>query len=230
MLQRKKQQNKKSQRLVIGFLLIVLGGYLVSFSYIQSKRQEIFDHMNLKLYHFQEENKTVEVEVPDIVSVEKTEENHVVEEEKIEETTLPEKTPVTSDTTRYIGMIEISKIGLKTGFVSMDSEENDVDKHVAIMPTSNYPNVSKGNFILAAHSGQGKIAYFNDLYKLQEGDIIQIQYGGNNYQYHITAIYQEPKNGKVAIHRNFDRTTLTLITCTNHDKNTQTVYISERND
>lgn len=217
---------------MIGFLCIGLGGYLVSFSYIQSKRQEVFDQMNLKLYHFQEGDTSVEVEVPDIVSVENKEEKKEAEqpEEVPVETTIPSTTPNRSNSAQYIGTIEIPKIGLKTGFVSMNSKENNVNKHVAIMNTSDYPDVSKGNFILAAHSGQGKIAYFNNLYQLNIGDTIQIHYGGRTYQYQIKNIYQEPKNGKVAIHRNFDRTTLTLITCTNHDKNTQTVYISERND
>ena len=50
---------------------------------------------------------------------------------------------------------------------------------------------------------------------------------GKTYTYKITNIYTQPKVGKIAIYRNYDKTTLTLITCTNHDSTTQTIYIAE---
>ena len=59
------------------------------------------------------------------------------------------------------------------------------------------------------------------------GDTVTIDYQGQNYNYQIVNIYEEKKTGKVAIHRNFNKTTLTLITCTNHNSKTQTIYIAE---
>ena len=95
------------------------------------------------------------------------------------------------------------------------------------MEGSNYPDVDKGNFILAGHSGTGWKAFFNDLYKLSAGDTAKITYKDKTYTYQITNIYKQPKTGKLAIYRNYDKTTLTLITCTNNDSTTQTIYIAE---
>ena len=47
------------------------------------------------------------------------------------------------------------------------------------------------------------------------------------YTYRIVNIYTQPKTGKLAIYRDYSKTTLTLITCTNNDSTTQTIYISE---
>ena len=160
-----------------------------------------------------------EIDVPEITVADETEPQEEIDDGVV--------VPTYKDNANYIGTITIPKINLKAGFVSMNSKENDVDKHVAIMPTSTYPDVALGNFILAAHSGRGKIAYFNDLYQLNVGDTATIEYQGKNYTYQIVNIYQEKKTGKVAIHRNFNKTTLTLITCTNNNSKTQTVYIAE---
>ena len=217
---RKNILNKKSHCLVFGFFLFCLGLCLFSYSYITNKRQEIFDGMNFKLYEQDEKGTTSEeIDVPEITVADETEPQEEIDDGGV--------VPTYKDNANYIGTITIPKINLKAGFVSMNSKENDVDKHVAIMPTSTYPDVALGNFILAAHSGRGKIAYFNDLYQLNVGDTATIEYQGKNYTYQIVNIYQEKKTGKVAIHRNFNKTTLTLITCTNNNSKTQTVYIAE---
>jgi LPXTG-site transpeptidase (sortase) family protein len=89
------------------------------------------------------------------------------------------------------------------------------------------PDVDKGNFILAAHSGSAYISYFNDLYKLSTGDKAYVTYNGVKYTYQIKKIYTQPKTGQIGIYRDHDKTTLTLVTCTNTDKTTQTIYIAE---
>ena len=221
---RKNILNKKSHCLVFGFFLFCLGLYLFSYSYITNKRQEIFDSMNFKLYEQGNQGESKEeIDVPEITVAEETDNKAVTEVIEDDGVVAPEY----KDNANYIGTIAIPKINLKAGFVSMDSKENDVDKHVAIMPTSTYPDVASGNFILAAHSGRGKIAYFNDLYQLSVGDTAVIEYQGKNYTYQIVNIYQEAKTGKVAIYRDFNKTTLTLITCTNNNSKTQTIYIAE---
>ena len=92
---------------------------------------------------------------------------------------------------------------------------------------STYPDVQKGNLILAAHSGTGWKAFFNDLYKLNINDELYVEYKNKKYTYKITNIYKQDKVGTIAIYRNYEKTTLTLITCTNFDSKTQTIYISE---
>ena len=47
------------------------------------------------------------------------------------------------------------------------------------------------------------------------------------YVYKIVNIYEVEKDGTVAIYRNYDKTTLTLITCTKNNDASQTVYIAE---
>ena len=81
--------------------------------------------------------------------------------------------------------------------------------------------------MLAGHSGTGWKAFFNDLYKLTRGDKATVSYKGKTYTYKIVNIYTQPKVGTIAIYRNYDKTTLTLITCTNNDSTTQTIYIAE---
>ena len=89
------------------------------------------------------------------------------------------------------------------------------------------PYVDKGNLILMAHSGDAYISYFENLYKLSIGDMAYITHKGTNYSYRIVNIYNVEKNGKVTIYRNYDKTTLTLITCTKNNDSSQTVYIAE---
>ena len=109
----------------------------------------------------------------------------------------------------------------------MDSSENNVNKNVAIMSPSSYPDVDKGNFILAAHNGNGWNSYFRNLYKLKVKDIAYIYYKGVKYTYEVVSIYKVKKTGTVEIFRDLNKTTLTLITCTKGDKTSQTVLILE---
>ena len=88
------------------------------------------------------------------------------------------------------------------------------------------PNISKGNFILAGHSGSGRVAYFRNLNKLTIGDISYIYYGGIKYTYKVNNIYDIEKTGTATITRDLNKTTLTMITC-RHNTNKQIVIISE---
>ena len=83
-------------------------------------------------------------------------------------------------TNDYIGYLNIPKINLTKGFLDNRSSENDVEKNILVVEGSNYPDVDKGNFILAGHSGTGWKAFFNDLYKLSAGDTAKITYKDKN--------------------------------------------------
>jgi LPXTG-site transpeptidase (sortase) family protein len=130
-------------------------------------------------------------------------------------------------TNEYIGYLTIPKINLTKGFLDMRSEDNDVEKNILVVSGSNYPDTDRGNLILAGHSGTGWKAFFNDLYKLSINDTAYVTYKNKKYIYNIVNIYTQEKTGKLAIYRNYDKTTLTLITCTNNVSTTQTVYIAE---
>jgi LPXTG-site transpeptidase (sortase) family protein len=211
-----KKRNKKkilTPTLVsaISALLIMIGGYLVSYNYVQSKKVYAYDYVSTEFFAEKDEDGT-----PVVVKKKK-------EEEKPE--VIQEDEPVI--TNEYIGYLIIPKINLTKGFVDRRSSENDVEKNIYIVDGATYPDVEKGNFIIAAHSGPGWQAFFNDLYQLTTGDQIYVTYKGKKYTYQLTNIYKQEKTGKIAIYRNYEKSTLTLITCTNHDLTSQTVYISE---
>ena len=211
----KKRNNKKklTPTLVaaISALLIMIGGYFISFNYVQSKKVYAYDYVSTEFFAEKDEEGT-----PVVIKKEK-------EEEK------PEYIQDYDDviTNEYIGYLIIPKINLTKGFLDRRSSENDVEKNIYIVDGSTYPDVEKGNFIIAAHSGPGWQAFFNDLYQLTTGDQIYVTYKGKKYTYQLTNIYKQEKTGKIAIYRNYEKSTLTLITCTNHDLTSQTVYISE---
>lgn len=213
----KKRNNEKklTPTLVaaISALLIMIGGYFISFNYVQSKKVYAYDYVSTEFFAEKDEEGT-----PVVIKKEKEK-----EEEK------PEYIQKYDDviTNEYIGYLIIPKINLTKGFVDRRSSENDVEKNIYIVDGSTYPDVEKGNFIIAAHSGPGWQAFFNDLYQLTTGDQIYVTYKGKKYTYQLTNIYKQEKTGKIAIYRNYEKSTLTLITCTNHDLTSQTVYISE---
>ena len=128
---------------------------------------------------------------------------------------------------KYAGVLEIPKIGLKRGFYNTDSKYNSIEYNVSVVAGSSMPDVANGNLMLMAHSGDAYISFFAYLYRLNVGDSAYVTYQGNKYQYKIVNIYTVPKTGKVAIYRNYNKTTLTLITCTKNDDTTQTLYIAE---
>ena len=70
-------------------------------------------------------------------------------------------------------------------------------------------------------------SYFKNLYKLSLNDTAVVYYKNVKYTYKIVKIYKQPKDGSIAIYRDYNKTTLTLITCTKDDKKSQTVYVAE---
>lgn len=120
------------------------------------------------------------------------------------------------------GYISIPKLGLKNKFV----EKGNIDRNIIMISPSKYPNVENSILILAGHSGSGRYAYFNYLYKLKNGDEIIIGYMGNNYKYKIVKIYKQIKDGSIKTYKIKNKKTLVLVTCTNNDKKTQTVYLA----
>jgi len=191
----------------IGAIITLIGGFFLSYNYVQAKKVMAYDYMSNAFYNGSE-----------IIEI-------VEEEEKIKPLGDQDLPGEVSD--EYVGFITIPKINLTKGFHDKRSSQNNVDTDLLVVSGSNYPNIDKGNFIVAGHSGTGWNSFFNDLYQLGKGDKVYISYQNKKYEYEIQNIYTQPKTGKLAIYRNYDKTTLTLITCTNNDSTTQTVYIAE---
>lgn len=204
----------KNQKIIFSFIILFIG-ILITFSeYLNSKKIQVYDYVN-ELYY------TESVELEELEEVEETLMNN--EEEVVEDTKYELKT----ETVNYIGYLSIPKINLKKGFTSIDDKYNTVSKNIEILTSSDYPDKELGNVILASHSGNSSISFFNKLYLLEIGDIANIEYNGILYTYKISNIYKVEKTGKVEITRNKNISTLTLITCSKGDNTTQTVYIAD---
>ena len=200
-------QNKENKLIIISFLT-VLGIILVTYNYAEAKKIEAYDYMSGILYKGKKPKK---------VEIKPEKKEEVKEEKQIENKPINE----------YIGYLNIPKINLNKGFLDINSPNNTVEKNIQVIEGSDYPDKEKGNLIIAGHSGTGWKAFFNDLYKLEQGDTLIVSFKEHKYIYKIVNIYQQPKIVQVAIYRNYDRQTLTLITCTNSSDKDQTIYISE---
>ena len=201
---------------MIGSLLIFFGIISLSWNYLIRMRDEIYSDMKIAMM---DEGSASEVSngvdvITDVPSAENIDSsnkgsNYVV------------------DYSKYLGVLEIPSIGLKRGFYNIGSRYNNIQYNVTMVAGSTLPDVVNGNLILMAHSGDAYISYFAYLYRLNIGDFVYVTYAGRKYQYQIVNIYEVPKNGVVQIYRNYDRTSLTMITCTKNNDFTQSVYISE---
>ena len=206
-IEKKDKRNSQVTTACISAILLIIGSFFLSYNYIQSKKIVAYDYMSNVFYNGEE-----------IINITEEEQGNqpIIEEE--------EEGEVTNE---YIGYLTIPKINLTKGFLDKRSSENDVDKNILVVNGSNYPNVERGNFIIAGHSGTGWNSFFDDLYKLNIDDIAEVTYKNKKYTYKIVNIYKQPKVGNIAIYRDYNKTTLTLITCTNFDSTTQTIYIAE---
>lgn len=209
---------KRNAKITLGVILCFIGVCLLFSTYFMTLKHEVFNDYNEALY---EETLKLSQNV-EIINEEETTTSAVL----TEPITTTNETVITSKE-NYIGTIRIDKINLKRGFYDINSKKNNVDKNIFVHETSTFPDQSNNNLILLAHSGSSSISYFKNLYKLDLGDEVIINYNNKDYNYKIKNIYTILKDGTAVIKRNKDKSTLVLITCTKNDKTTQTVYICE---
>lgn len=148
-----------------------------------------------------------------------------IDEEEIKEQ--PKQEEKKTSNYNYIGVLEIPKINIKRGFLNIKDKGNNVNKNLQVIKGSDMPNVKNGNLIIAAHSGNSYISYFKNLYKLSNEDVAYVYFNNIKYTYKVVGKYDAEKSGKVTIHRDNKKNTLTLITCSQTDKTKQIVYILE---
>ena len=182
----------------IGLILVILGHYYFC-SYVLSEVQTIKDYEPTFKYEDKSDKKVVNEEIKN---------EGAIKTKKVKN--------VRSD--NYLGIIEIPKINLQKRLYDINSYQNDVNKNIEILDSSDMPNVLGGNLILAAHNGNTSVGYFRNLHKLKLGDEVNISYNDVNYTYEITKIYDVLKTGKVNIKRDKSKTTITLITCLGNDR------------
>ncbi len=198
----------KSHAIIIGSFLILVG-----LSISLSK--------NIYEYHLnRQENKKIEQFFKDQIVEEKIQNGSSKEDSSVEN-----KKEISSST--YIGILEIPSISFKRGFVSKNDKSNNISENIQILKESDMPDVDRGNFIIASHSGSGRIAFFKNLHCVKHNDLIYVYYNQMKYTYKVVDFYIEPKVGNIHIYRNNEKTTLTLTTCNQDKNNSQIVIISE---
>ena len=211
MLKKEKNNNKKgkmSQLLIVGSLLILIGISVIGIKIFLDVRADNLE--DIALVEFYEEQEKIDNEIP-------------TETEETDNTTEQAKSTNSLD---YIAVLKIPSIGLEKGLVAKDSYYNNVNRNIKILDESDMPDQENGNVILAAHSGNGRTAFFKNLDKLQIDDTVSIFYNGYEYKYRMINTYDVEKTGSVDITRNAQKSTLTLITC-RHNTNKQIVIICE---
>lgn len=201
-----KRRKIKSHVIIIGSLLILLGIALPLSKNLYERYLNHLDNKKIEEF-FQETNQEVEVNDNEL------------------SVPIPDTKPMTSY--NYIAVVEIPSISLKRGLVSINDKANNISQNIQILHGSDMPDIVNGVLMLASHSGSGRTAFFQNLHKVQNNEIIYIYYNHIKYTYKVVNRYIEPKDGDIVIHRNSDETTLVLTTCSNDSNNSQFVVISE---
>ncbi len=124
-----------------------------------------------------------------------------------------------------LATLSIKKINLKENIYPLDDKRNNVEEHVTILNGSNLTNDSL--IILAAHSGYGKLAYFNRLDELKTGDKIELNINNENLTYILKKSEEQDKTGKIEIVKDNTKQ-LILTTCSKSDKTKQLVIYCEK--
>ena len=109
---RDKKKSKKSRispsvTTTICAIVILIGGFFLSYSYVQSKKVMAYDYMSNIFYTSSNQN--------------------IIEDDGIAE---KEETVETEVTNEYIGYLNIPKINLTKGFLSKIAPDNNVDKNL----------------------------------------------------------------------------------------------------
>lgn len=204
----KKLDKKSRLLLVVGFLLFIIGVGIYTGNIYYNHYLDMQDDKQVEDFLDNENNDDQEAIVNDDGEVQEV-----------------DNTPTA--TYDYIGVLEIPSIGVKRGFLNINDKNNVVNKNIQVIEKSDMPDIKNGNLIIAAHSGSGRVSYFKNLYKLATSDTTYIHYNGVKYTYSVVDRYEVEKTGEVVIKRNNDKTTLTLISCSQTDKTKQIVYILE---
>ena len=120
---------------MIGFILIVLGIFLSTYNYFLEKRNKAIENMNMLLL----ENLENVVKTTDESVEENIENNETIEEPQI---IVEDETNYIPPTYYYIGRIEIPKINLNKGFLSINDKDNNINKNIMVHELSDYPDIT----------------------------------------------------------------------------------------
>lgn len=111
-----------------------------------------------------------------------------------------------------IGTLQIKSINLNNKIYSTNSIHNNIEENVTIIKSAKNIESKDSLIILAAHSGHGQIAYFNNLNMLEKGDQIILTIYNTEYIFIVNNIFEQPKNGHIKISKQ-ENSQLILTTC-----------------
>lgn len=196
-------KNKRYSFIIfMGISLLFLSTTYFIYNHYQNERQDNIDNQKIEEFF----------EIEDI-------EDEVVEEQQEEKPVVQERV------INYIGVLEIPKINLKRGLVDKNSSDNNVNKNIYTVKETTFPDERiNSHIILAAHSGNSYVSFFNNLKKLDMKDQVYLYYKGTKYIYEISNRYEIKKTGKAEL-KLTNTSDITLITCiSGTDK--QVVYVA----
>ena len=113
----------------------------------------------------------------------------------------------------------------KENIYNINYKRNNVEEHITILNKSELNNESL--IILAAHSGNGKIAYFNRLDELKENDKIKLSINNKELTYKVKRIEEQDKTGKIEVVKSSNEQ-LILTTCSKNDSSKQLVIYNQK--
>ena len=121
-----------------------------------------------------------------------------------------------------IGYLKINKINLKEKLYNINSKENNIEQNITILKESILPDKDNSIMFIAAHSGIGKIAYFEELDELKPNDEIILNINNKTYKYIVKEYWEEKKNGYINVNKE-SKKQLILTTCSPNKDNYQLI-------
>ncbi len=122
-----------------------------------------------------------------------------------------------ANTSDIIATLTIPSLNINKNIYKISSSENNVDKNVTILTGSSLPDKNNSIVFLAAHSGSGKNAYFDNLKTININDKVYFKYNNKTYIYKVIKINEIEKNGYISGTR-YNNKELVLTTCSENPK------------
>lgn len=190
--------------LLISVVVVLIGICILSYSIYQDYKYQKEDEIRLNEYFEKYEN---------------------IEELSTEVET--EKKSETSDISKFVAVLEVPSISLKTGVVMSNDNYTTMNRNVSIYPTSNMPDEENGNFVLFAHNGNSRVSYFKNIHILNYDDVIYIYYNNQKYTYKISDKYDVYMLNRTPLKKKQDKSVITLITCKKGNSDYRTVVVGD---
>lgn len=121
-----------------------------------------------------------------------------------------------------VAKLIIKKIGVENNLYDIGTKENVVDKNITILKESTFPDKEESILFIAAHSGDGKVAYFKNLDHLEIKDLVEFIYHDDKYIYKVVNMYEKQKDGYIELNR-ISKHQLVLTTCSPKNKGMQLI-------